>query len=90
MFGQVKIPSLIHLVNVPEMNITTAIPMPDVITNGRRLKRFKNHAFDRDIKNRVTPTKIDTWYALTLLPISYGEKTSSEFYVCSSSKGFPI
>lgn len=42
------------------MNITTAIPIPDTMTNGRRLKRFKNHAFDNDIRNRVTPTQIDT------------------------------
>lgn len=66
----VQVPSLIHLVNVPETNITIAIPMPDVITSGRRLNRFKIHAFDNDMKNRVTPTKIDTWYGFTLLPIS--------------------
>lgn len=67
---RVQVPSLIHFVNVPEMVMTTAIPMPDTMTNGRRLKRFKNHALHSDITNRVTPTKIDTWYALTLLPIS--------------------
>lgn len=66
----VQVPSLIHLVNVPETNITIAIPIPEVMTRGRRLKRFKNHAFDSDMKKRVTPTKIDTWYAFTLLPIS--------------------
>lgn len=48
--------------------------MPDVITNGRRLNRFKNQAFINDITNRVTPTKIETLYASTLLPVSYKMK----------------
>lgn len=56
--------------NVPETNIQIAIPIPEHITSGRRLKRFKNHAFINDITKRVTPTKIDTWYGLTVLPIS--------------------
>lgn len=56
----VEIPSLIHLVKVPEMNITTAMPIPDVITSGRLLNRFRSHAFKSDIMKRVTPTNIET------------------------------
>lgn len=55
------VPSLIHLVNVPEMNMQAAIPNDETITNGRRLKRLSNQAFSNDITNRVTPTKIDEW-----------------------------
>lgn len=63
-------PSLIHLVNVPETNMQMAMPMPEHMTSGRRLKRFKNHAFDRDMKKRVMPTKMDTWNGFTLVPTS--------------------
>lgn len=53
------LPSLIHFVNVPEINIQAAIPIPLVITSGRLLKRLRNHAFDNDIKKRVTPTQME-------------------------------
>lgn len=55
------LPSLIHLVNVPETNMQAAMPNDETITSGRRLKRFNSQAFKRDIMNRVTPTKIDEW-----------------------------
>lgn len=64
------LPSLIHLVKVPEMNIQAAIPIPLTITSGRLLKRLRNHAFNNDIKKRVTPTQMEKLYALMLLPIS--------------------
>lgn len=54
-----SLPSLIHFVNVPEINIHAAIPIPLTITSGRLLKRFRNHAFDNDIKKRVTPTQME-------------------------------
>lgn len=69
-----EVPSLIHFVNVPDINMTIAIPIPEIITSGLRLNRFNNQAFKRDIMKRVTPTKIETVKASTLLPISYWEK----------------
>lgn len=64
------VPSLIHRVNNPEMNIQVAIPAADTITNGRLLKRFKSHAFNMDMSSRTIPTSMEAVYALTSVPIS--------------------
>lgn len=64
------VPSLIHLVNVPDVNMHAAIPKLDTITNGRRLNLFKSHAFNNDMAKRVTPTKIEDVYALIFVPTS--------------------
>lgn len=53
------LPSLISLVNVPEISIEIAIPIVEIITSGRRLNRLSSQAFNSDITNRVIPTNTD-------------------------------